>query len=386
MSLALLLPGALAALTALALPVLIHLARRDVHRRIDFAALRWLAPEARPRRRLRLEERALLAARLVLLALIAAWLAQPALSGAGDARPFVAVMPGVSAASLATQALPARARLHWLAEGFPALEDGAPDAPQPIASLLRQLDAELDAAAPLIVLATPIFDGADAQIPRLSRTLDWRIVPGSPPGVRPPPEPGPPALHVIADAAHATGARYLQAAASAWGGSDAPIPTHAPAAALPADRTVIVAWLAEGALPEALQTRIAEGGTALLAADSPLPAGVDAVALWRDADGASLAEGAAFGRGRALRFNRALDPQVFPALLEADFPQRLRALLQGSAPEPARADARTWRPLDGAAPWPESPRDLRPWLALLIALAFGAERWLAARLPQRSAA
>ncbi|HRQ35608.1 MAG TPA: BatA domain-containing protein, partial [Chiayiivirga sp.] len=82
MSLALLLPGALAALTALALPVLIHLARRDVHRRIDFAALRWLAPEARPRRRLRLEERALLAARLVLLALIALWLAQPALSGA----------------------------------------------------------------------------------------------------------------------------------------------------------------------------------------------------------------------------------------------------------------------------------------------------------------
>ncbi len=383
MSLALLLPGALAALTALALPVLIHLARRDVHRRIDFAALRWLAPEARPRRRLRLEERALLAARLVLLALIALWLAQPALSGAGDARPFVAVMPG---AQPDLSSLPKDARLRWLAPGFPALDAPAPDTPQPVASLLRQLDAELDAAAPLIVLATPIFDGADAQIPRLSRTLDWRIAPGSPPGVRPPPEPGPPALHVIADAAHAAGARYLQAAASAWGGSDAPIPTHAPDAALPADRTVIVAWLAEGALPEALQTRIAEGGTALLAADSPLPAGVDAVALWRDADGASLAEGAAFGRGRALRFNRALDPQVFPALLEADFPQRLRALLQGSAPEPARADARTWRPLDGAAPWPESPRDLRPWLALLIALAFGAERWLAARLPQRNAA
>lgn len=386
MSLALLLPGALAALTALALPVLIHLARRDAHRRIDFAALRWLAPEARPRRRLRLEERALLAARLVLLALIALWLAQPALSGAGDARPFVAVMPGVSAASLTAQALPARARLHWLAEGFPALEDGAPDAPQPIASLLRQLDAELDAAAPLIVLATPIFDGADAQIPRLSRTLDWRIVPGSPPGVRPPPEPGPPALHVIADAAHAAGARYLQAAASAWGGSDAPIPTHAPDAALPVDRTAIVAWLVEGALPEALRARIAGGGTALLAADARLPAGATAVPLWRDADGATRIEGAAVGRGRALRFTRALDPGALPALLDPGFPARLRTVLEPTPAEPARADARAWRPLDGAAPWPETPRDLRPWLALLIALAFGAERWLAARLPQRSAA
>lgn len=386
MSLALLLPGALAALTALALPVLIHLARRDVHRRIDFAALRWLAPEARPRRRLRLEERALLAARLVLLALIALWLAQPALSGAGDARPFVAVMPGVSAASLTAQALPARARLHWLAEGFPALGDGAPNAPQPVASLLRQLDAELDAAAPLIVLATPIFDGADAQIPRLSRTLDWRIAPGSPPGVRPPPEPGPPALHVIADAAHAAGARYLQAAASAWGGSDAPIPTHAPDAALPVDRTAIVAWLVEGALPEALRARIAGGGTALLAADARLPAGATAVPLWRDADGATRIEGAAVGRGRALRFTRALDPGALPALLDPGFPARLRTVLEPTPAEPARADARAWRPLDGAAPWPETPRDLRPWLAPLIALAFGLERWLAARLPRRGVA
>ena len=383
MNLAFLLPGALAALAALALPILLHLARRESHRRIDFAALRWLAPEALPRRRRRLEERALLAARLVLLALIALWLAQPVLLGAGDTRPFAAVMPGVSPDSIAAQALPPEVRLHWLAPGFPALDAAAPDQPQPIASLLRQLDAELDATAPLIVLATPIFDGADAQLPRLSRAVDWRIASGAPPESRPPPAQAP-GLHLIADAAHAAGARYLQAAAAAWRDSDAPVPRHAPGEALPQNDRLPVAWLTEAALPDALRTRIAGGGTALLAAATPLPEGVVPVPLWRDGNGATLAEGAAFGRGRLLRFTRALEPQVLPALLEPGFPERLRALLQTSTLPPSRADARAWRPQDGGAPWPKIPRDLRPWLALLIALAFGLERWLAARPPRRN--
>ncbi|TXK62105.1 hypothetical protein FU658_09680 [Alkalisalibacterium limincola] len=43
MSLALLYPAALAALLALAVPVLLHLARRPQQRTLDFAALRWIA-------------------------------------------------------------------------------------------------------------------------------------------------------------------------------------------------------------------------------------------------------------------------------------------------------------------------------------------------------
>ncbi|TQT81878.1 hypothetical protein DB758_11845, partial [Xanthomonas perforans] len=51
MNLLLLFPTGLAALAALLLPLLIHLARRSEHRPTDFAALRWLRALPRPRHR-----------------------------------------------------------------------------------------------------------------------------------------------------------------------------------------------------------------------------------------------------------------------------------------------------------------------------------------------
>lgn len=381
MNLSLLLPGALAALAALALPLLIHLARRSEPQRIDFAALRWLESAPRPRHRLRLEERALLAARLLLIALLALWLAQPVLFGAGDVRPFIAVMPGVSREALGT--LPPDARAHWLAPGFPVLDQTVPDTTQPIASLLRQLDAELDPQAPLTVLATAAFDGADAQIPRLARAVDWRIAQGEAPAPQAATEPEMPALHLIADAAHAGGARYLQAAAAAWREGIEPPARHDPEEILPTAGNLTFVWLAEGELPQALRERASKGATILVAAGASLPEPTTATALWRDAKGAPLAEGAAFGKGRIVRFTRALSPEAMPELLDPGFPDRLRALLLPERPQPVRADARIWRPLDGAAPWPETPRDLRSWLALAIALAFALERGLAAHAPRK---
>ena len=56
MSVALLAPAALAALAALLLPLLIHLARRSELHPVDFSALRWLRAQLRPRRRLRFED------------------------------------------------------------------------------------------------------------------------------------------------------------------------------------------------------------------------------------------------------------------------------------------------------------------------------------------
>ena len=81
MSLGLLLPAALAALGALLMPLLIHLARRSQLVPTPFAALRWLRQAARPQRRVRLEEWPLLLLRLLLLALLALWLARPVLHG-----------------------------------------------------------------------------------------------------------------------------------------------------------------------------------------------------------------------------------------------------------------------------------------------------------------
>ena len=41
--------------------------------------------------------------------------------------------------------------------------------------------------------------------------------------------------------------------------------------------------------------------------------------------------------------------------------------------------ARDYAPVTGGATYAQPPRDLQPWLALLIALLLLAERWLATR-------
>src|SRR5690554_3847123 len=147
---ALLLPAALAALGALLLPLLIHLARRSQRQPTMFAALRWLRSEARPQRRIRLEEILLLALRLLLVALLALWLARPVLTGDEAAGDVVAVAPGVDVNQ--AQALAEGAdSAHWLAPGFPELTQPAPDGMAPVASLLRELDAQLPAGAALTV-------------------------------------------------------------------------------------------------------------------------------------------------------------------------------------------------------------------------------------------
>ncbi len=386
MSFALLLPAALAALAALLLPLLIHLARRSEQRPTDFAALRWLRQKPRPRHRIRFDEWPLLLLRLLLLALLALWLARPVLHGAPDRRPYVAVMPGVAQDAIDRQALPPQARRHWLATDFPALETPAPTDTQPISSLLRQIDAELAEGVPLIVLATAQYDGADAQRPRLSREVDWRITEGATPVATPAPRPAPPRLRIHADNAQAAPVRYLRAAAIAWhAGDDDAAPAdagytlHGIDDALPGDAREVVAWLGAGPLPPALLRWVEAGGTALIEAGASLPDDTTAAPLWRDAAGETLAEGATRGQGRLLRLTRPLQPQAMLALLEADFPQRLQALLQPAQAAPSRADARAHAPLAGARAYPQSPRDLQPWLALLIALAFAAERWLATR-------
>ncbi len=70
MSPALLAPLGLLALLALAIPVVIHIARKTETRTIAFAALRWLESRPNPRRSVTVDERWLLAVRLLLLTLL----------------------------------------------------------------------------------------------------------------------------------------------------------------------------------------------------------------------------------------------------------------------------------------------------------------------------
>jgi hypothetical protein len=86
-----------------------------------------------------------------------------------------------------------------------------------------------------------------------------------------------------------------------------------------------------------------------------------------------------------MQLTRALSPDAMPQLLEADFPEHLRALFADPAPAPARVAASAYAPTAGAPPWPETPRPLAPWLVALVALLFALERWFASS-PRRGAA
>lgn len=372
---ALLLPGALAALLALVIPLVIHIARRSEQVPTDFAALRWLRQKPRPRSRLRFDEWALLLLRLMLLALVALWLAHPVLFGAGDRTPVVALVPGVDP----TRAPTGDVRTVWLAPGFPAIDQPSPTGTLPVASLIRQLDADIPAGVPLTIITPQVIEGADADRLRLSRKLDWRIVPGvmTAPGRQPV---AMPLLAIRHNDQHRGGIRYLRAAALAWqpagraatidiGSLDAPLP----------DQRHILAWLGGGTMPDRLNRWIAQGGTALVASDMLAPADKPRVPLWRDPLGEPLVEALPLGRGRLLRFTRPLTPAMMPALLEGDFPVQLRAVLAPAPPAPAQVAAADYAPLTGARAYDQPPQDVRPWLAMLIAALLIAERWLATR-------
>ncbi|RYM12326.1 BatA domain-containing protein [Sphingobium cupriresistens] len=374
MSMGLLFPAALAALLALVVPLVIHIARKSEQRPTDFAALRWLRQKPKPRSRLRFDEWPLLLARMALLALAALWLAQPILFGAADRSPYVAVVPGAqfNAATFGDS------RLHWIAPGFPAIDAPRPAGPLPIASLIRQIDAELPTGTPLTIITPTVIDGADADRLRLSRKVTWRITGGAM-AASEAKIASPPPLSVRTDADHRGRLRYLRAAALAWqpAGREADIDTAAIDAPLP-DRRRILVWFAGGTLPDDVLRWVNEGGTVLTASDARLPDGRPALPVWRDDIGATLAEALPMGKGRLLHFTRAMIPTQMPILLDADFPVQLRALLAPTAP-PARVASAEYAPLTGERSYDQPPQSLRPWLALLIALSLLAERWMATR-------
>ncbi|WP_409476119.1 BatA domain-containing protein [Stenotrophomonas sp. Y-13] len=380
MSLVWLFPAGLAALAALLLPVLIHLARRDEQRLIDFAALRWLSARPRPRRRIRFDDWPLLLVRLLLLALLAVLLARPALQGVEDDAPRVAVAPGVDIAAARGATGSGDARWLWLAPGFPAVDAGAAPPPvQPLASLLRELDATLPAGAPLTVVVPSVLDGLDAQLPRLSRAVRWQVVAAAPPAAAATAAP-PPRLHIRHDPAGATALPWLRAVGQAWnaatpadiGGDEQPF----------ADDAGVRVWLSARPVPPAVQAWARAGGRLLVDARTPVPADTQRLPVWHDDSGAPVIEQVAGGGGRWLRWAAPLQPATLPVLLDAGFPQHLRDVLQ-APPAPTRALAAAMAPGRGAAAWPQPAYEPVPWLAAAIALLFLLERWLASARRRR---
>lgn len=381
MGFGLLLPAALAALAALVLPLLLHLARRSEQRPTPFAALQWLRQRPRPRQRLRFEDWPLLLLRLLLLALLALWLAQPVLRETRAPVRVVAVAPGIDAADLPDA--DAGFERRWLAEGFPPIDAGpAPRTQASLSSLIRELDADLPADVPLTLIVPAVLDGVDAARLVLGRNVDWRVVPASAPAdPASGPAPSAPTLAIRHDGRDPAALRVLRAAAVAWQADDAAgAPDIAMDTTLPAP-PVPLAWWRPGTVPQTLRDWVHAGGTVLVPVDTTDLASAAWTPLWHDADGAVVLEAARFGAGRVLRFTRPLAPASLPAVLDGDFPQRLQAALI-PGPAPTRVDAAVYV-LDRGASRADGARDtvirdLQPWLALAVALVFLLERWLSA--------
>lgn len=381
MSPVLLWPIGLLALAAVVVPLIIHLTRRTEQVPTDFAALQWLDPRPRPRRRLRFDEWPLLIARLLLIALLALLLARPALFGLDDDRARVLVAPGADAAA-AQRLAGENGELRWAAPGFPETEPAASRVP--LSSLIRQFDAELPAKAPLTIVVPSVLDGVDAERLRLTRKVTWHIAPGATERQSVPPSSAP-VLAVRYDQAGAGGVDYLRAAASAWAPAGARTKVDvASGEGLPSSGTALV-WLRAGAVPDRVRAWIENGGTALFGSTAVIAMPGAVAPLMIDSAGLPLIEGASLGQGRILRFTRPLVPAVMPDLLDPDFAGRLRVALSPSPPPPARVAADEFAPTAGVAPYPQPPREIGQWLALAIALVFFAERWLATGPRRRKA-
>jgi hypothetical protein len=382
MSLLWLFPAGFLALAALLLPLLIHLARRSEQRIIDFAALRWLSARPRPRRRIRFDEWPLLVLRLLLLALLAVLLARPALTGVPDTQPRVAVLPGVDLAAAQRAVGNADAQWLWLAPGLPKVDKtAAPQGPQPVSSLLRELDASLPADATLTVVVPSVVDGLDPQRPQLSRVVRWQVLEQSA-AANKPAVIAAPELQIRHDEVGRQGLRYLNAVASAWRG---PKPETANDTVAFGNDDKLRVWLSSKPLPADTGTWLQRGGRLLVDARTPVPADAQRTPLWRDANGVLVIEQIGTAQGQWLRFATPLQPASLPTLLDANFPNDMRGVLQ-AAPTPRRALAATMQPETGAAPFPQPATELNHWLLLAIALLFLLERWLASAPRRRGQA
>ena len=333
----LLAPLGLFALAALALPILIHLVRRIELHVTEFAALRWISARAPPRRRIRFERPWLLLLRLLIIALLAVLLARPVVEeNARSAQPHAFVLPGaeLAAARLAIGADAAQAR--WLAPGLPLLDQPAPTDAVASASLLREVDASLPRGAHLRVVVPRELGGLDGERPRLAHALEWLVVDGRAP-VRAAPTRASIRFAVRHAAADTTGSGWLRAAVQAWNLREPGrfVLDQATLDVPLAADTHWLAWLAPQ-VPSTVSNWIDAGGTALLVRQPD--AGGDV--LWRDAGAGVLARVESRGLGRVVALPTALTPEALPWLLEADFPARLLAAMQGPAAPPDRASPR----------------------------------------------
>jgi hypothetical protein len=377
----LLLPSALAALSALALPLLIHLSRRSEQRITDFAALRWLSAKLRPRRKIVFQEILLLLLRLFFLAMLALFLAKPVSRLTASSSHWVMVIPGADIRTVKKSFAEKNMQWHWLTPGFPEYKNTPDTTKIPVASLLRELDAQLPTNTRVTIFAPEVLSGLDGDRIRLSRKVDWQVTPGRMPSSDTTEASTPIHLAIRHDENHADAVIYFRAAFSAWESSTNNVQNNllddASIASALNQKTNSLIWLASGELPKNIRDWVAQGGTVIVTQDCIFKEAASSVVAWRNPQGQALARISVLGRGRIVQWQQALSPSAMPALLEPTFPEQLKQLLRPTTVISTRALANAQTPFVGIKPWPGIPQSLQPWLILIITLLFMLERWLA---------
>ncbi|MGH8104902.1 MAG: BatA domain-containing protein [Arenimonas sp.] len=381
MNLALLLPTALLALSSLLIPLLIHLGRRSEQKPTDFAALRWISAQLRPRRKLVFQEILLLLLRLLLVIVLVVFLAKPVAMQSSSHEQWGVVVPGADIDAAKNLFVKQENEWHWLSPGFPDFKEKPVAVNIPISSLLRELDARLPANTTLTVVVPEQLSGLDGEHIRLSRKVDWKIVPGKMSAMPTPENTKTIRLAIRQDEKHADAAIYFRAVHTSWQSElkaeeKTAVDSSDISSPIKSEVTALV-WLADGELPAGIREWTNKGGTLLVSKDSVVPEIKSSVAAWRNGQGTALVLAAPLGKGRILQWQQDLKPAAIPELLDVDFPEHLRSLLQSKPSAPTQALANFQTPLVGAKASPETPQSLQIWLALLVALLLLIERWLA---------
>jgi len=350
--LSLLWPAGLFGLFGLLVPLLVHLQRQIQRTPVRFAALRWLSAAARPRQRLRLQQWPLLLARMALVIVATLLLAQPLWFGADQTRRWVLVHPQLERPII--DVADADVQYRWLAPGFAPTEQPAPAGPWPVASLIREFDAELPVNVELEVRLPEEVDGLDGERMALSRELTVSVVDAELPKAVSAREKSD-IWSVRSDSSEHPALRYINAATAALstdgdaiaGAEVATIKVDQDGTAsppLPAARALI--WLSDAAPTDqpTVDQWLRRGGVALWLSSAAAPAADRSFPYWRSVDGVRAVRAQRHGAGWLLQPNSVLRAADFPELLEPDFPRLLHSWLDPAPRRPGRALASDLQP------------------------------------------
>lgn len=163
-------PWALLGLALVLVPLWLHRRRKKPSKIIQMATMHWLPQVKVAPKHWLIQDWWLMLLRMLLLALLVLWLAQPLFSVRGQNITWRFVHPAAaSGINMQTG--------HWLAAGFPPLTQEVPNADDvPLSSLLRELVQRAPSDETVSLVLPTHASGVDAALVSLPKHFDVRWV------------------------------------------------------------------------------------------------------------------------------------------------------------------------------------------------------------------